>query len=448
MTDASSVDGAVEAIRPHVSLARWIEQHPGTGNAVLVTVLGGVTALMSAGLGGTGVIGALLMVAPVYLRIHNPALSALLLAAAALTATTVLQTWPVTVGLWAVPVVVHRVAAHCGRNTRLGILGLALAIALFIGITSPRWSAPLLGPQATTYGSLDWLAVFMLLTPLMWLTVITAYLFGDLKRVKREREVAEHQRSQALADRAEALAAWAHRLEVERDQEVRLAAQDERTRIAREMHDIVAHSLSVVITQADGARYAATQNPQAATDTLARISTAARDSLSEMRRLLGILRTEEGQQVTPVPGMDQLPQLVAGVRQSGLPVEVALPQHDDAVVAALPPGASLAIYRLVQEALTNALKHCPGATAATVRIRTGLQWVEAEVINDGLLTVVDTTTQPLPSSGQGLRGLAERLSVYGGQLQAGPVPGNPDRWTVRGWVRTSSSSTSPQKDGS
>nr|WP_280842275.1 histidine kinase [Kocuria subflava] len=282
----------------------------------------------------------------------------------------------------------------------------------------------------------------------MWLTIVTAYLFGDLKRVKWEREVALAQRAQALSDRAEALAAWAHRLEVERDQEVRLAAQDERTRIAREMHDIVAHSLSVVITQADGARYAASQDPQAATDTLARISVTARDSLTEMRRLLGILRTEEGPLTAPVPGFGNLPELVAGVRQAGLPVELVLPRSDDAV-AALPPGASLAIYRLVQEALTNALKHSPGATAAMVRIRTGWEWVEAVVINDGVLTEVDsTTTKPLPSSGQGLRGLAERLGVYGGQLQAGPVPENPDRWMVRGWVRTRSSAASQQKGGS
>lgn len=439
----------IEARKPHVSVARWIEDHPVASNALLVTLLAGLTVLMMAGLGATGVAGAAMLAAPVYLRIHKPVLAAVLVAVAALTATGVLQTWPVAVGLWAVPMVVHRVAARSSGRARFGILSLALVTALVVTVISPRWSSPMFSAEGFSYGSVDWWAGLLLITPLMWLTIVTSYLFGDLKRVKWERETAQAQRAQALSDRAEALAAWAHRLEVERDQEVRLAAQDERTRIAREMHDIVAHSLSVVITQADGARYAASQDPRAATDTLARISVTARDSLTEMRRLLGILRTEEGPLTAPVPGFGNLPELVAGVRQAGLPVELVLPQPDDDAVTALPPGASLAIYRLVQEALTNALKHSPGATAATVRIRTGWDWVEAEVINDGALTEVDsTTTKPLPSSGQGLRGLAERLGVYGGQLQAGPVPQNPDRWMVRGWVRTRSTATSQQKGGS
>ncbi|WP_425338827.1 sensor histidine kinase [Kocuria subflava] len=429
-------------------MARWIEDHPVVANAVVVSALCAITVLMMSGLGFSGTAGAAMLAAPVYLRIHKPVLAAVLVAVAALTATVVLQTWPFAVGLWAVPMVVHRVAARSSGRARFGILALAMFTALVVTVISPRWSSPLFSVEGFSYGSVDWWAGLLLITPLMWLTIVTAYLFGDLKRVKWEREVALAQRAQALSDRAEALAAWAHRLEVERDQEVRLAAQDERTRIAREMHDIVAHSLSVVITQADGARYAASQDPQAATDTLARISVTARDSLTEMRRLLGILRTEEGPLTAPVPGFGNLPELVAGVRQAGLPVELVLPRSDDAV-AALPPGASLAIYRLVQEALTNALKHSPGATAAMVRIRTGWEWVEAVVINDGVLTEVDsTTTKPLPSSGQGLRGLAERLGVYGGQLQAGPVPENPDRWMVRGWVRTRSSAASQQKGGS
>ncbi|MDO5617200.1 sensor histidine kinase [Kocuria sp.] len=424
-------------MKPHVTAAGWVEAHPVATNALVVTALGLLSSAMMAGLGAAGVLGAVLLAAPVYLRIHRPALAAVLVAAAAVVATAVLQTWPVATGLWAVPMVVHRVAARRTRGARLAILGLALFTALFTTLISPRWSAPLFGPGGFGYGSLDWWAALLLLTPLMWLTIVTAYLFGDLKRVKWERQVAQQQRAQALSDRAEALASWAHRLEVERDQEVRLAAQDERTRIAREMHDVVAHSLSVVITQADGARYAAATDPHAATDTLARISTTARDSLTEMRRLLGILRTDEGQLTAPVPGLENLPELVAGVRQAGLPVEFIRPATSDGALAALPPGASLAIYRLVQEALTNTLKHAPEATAAVVQLRSGPDWVEAEIINDGLLAdPAPSAPAPLPSSGQGLQGLAERLGVYGGQVQAGPMASNPDRWVLRGWLRT------------
>lgn len=424
-------------MRPHVSAARWIEEHPVATNAIVVTALSGLTILMMAGLGATGLMGAAALAAPMYLRVQRPVLAAVLVAVGAVFATAVLQTWPVAVGMWAVPMAIHRVAARSSRNARLAVLGLALGTGLFIQLISPVWSAPFFSPTAIVFGSVDWWAMVLLLTPLVWLSIVTAYLLGDLKRVKREREEAMAQRTRALSDRAEALAAWAQQLEIERDQQVRLAAQDERTRIAREMHDVVAHSLSVVITQADGARYAAMTDPHAATDTLARISSTARDSLTEMRRLLGVLRTDHAQQTAPVPTVADLPALIAGVRQSGLPVELRLPSDDDAV-ATLAPGASLAIYRLVQEALTNVLKHAPGATAATVHVRTGHEWVEAEVINDGLLAdrPQDSPELNIPSSGQGLRGLTERLSVYGGQLQAGPTSAQPDRWVTRGWVRT------------
>lgn len=449
---------------PHLSIARWIEEYPVAANAIVVSLLSAVTVAMMAGFGVTAAIGAALLAAPVFLRISHPFLAAVLVGVAALVATAVLQAWPVTVGMWAVPMVVHRVAARCQRSARLGILALALSTGLLIHVISPRWAAPVFTPTGIAFGSIDWWMIVLLLTPMVWLTVISAYLLGDIKRVKWEREVAQAQRAQALSDRAEALAAWAHRLEIERDQEVRLAAQDERTRIAREMHDVVAHSLSVVITQADGARYAAAADPRVASETLDRIATAARGSLTEMRRLLGVLRTDDGRQITPVPEVDDLPALIDSVRQAGLPVELRYPApatasraeathdaapkdvatrtHDNALTA-LPAGASLAIYRLVQEALTNVLKHAPGATAATVQIRTGPSWVEAVIVNDGLLVQrAHQATTPMPSSGQGLLGLAERLGVYGGQIQAGPIPENPDRWVIRGWVRT------PQDPGS
>lgn len=440
-------------MRPHLAIARWTEQHEVATNAVVVSVLMFFTVLGSVSGGWGQFIGAALVGVPVNLRIGRPVTAALLVALATVISTVALGVWPVATGFWAVPMVIHRVAARSQRSHRLGVLGLALVVALVVSLVSPLWSEPMIAPGSIAFGGTDWWMAVLVITPFVWLVVITSYLLGDVKRVRWEREQAEAQRAQALADRAEALAAWAHRLEIERDQEVRLAAQDERTRIAREMHDVVAHSLSVVITQADGARYASAADPTAAVETLERISTTARGSLTEMRRLLGVLRTDDAQQVTPVPGTTDVPDLVQGVRQSGLPVDLTLPEDPEAL-SRLPAGASLALYRLVQEGLTNVLKHCPKATGASVVLRSGHGWAEAQVVNDGLLAAQasqaaqdsrsanrhgpsdDATHRPIPSSGQGLRGLAERLGVYGGQLEATPSRDNADQWVIRGWVTT------------
>lgn len=425
-------------MRIHISIARWIEEHPVAMNAIVVSAL----AFMTVWVGtmpmpsASSVLAGALIALPVYLRITWPALAAVLVAAGAVIAVPVMGTWPVGVGIWAVPMVIYRVAATCSRRVRLGVLGLALALTAIFNLSSPRWAGQNFVQAGPADTGIDWWVTIMIFTP-VWLVIATSYLLGDVKRSKLERQEAESQRAQALAERAEALAAWAHRLEVEREQEVRIAAQDERTRIAREMHDVIAHSLSVVITQADGARYAAQENPRAATDSLERISATARGSLAEMRRLLGVLRTGEEHQKAPVPTASDLSDLVRSVRQAGLPVELVLNDAGDALTM-LSPGPSLAIYRLVQEALTNALKHAPGATAATVEVRSAPDWVEVAVLNDGLLARDGRTV--IPSSGHGLRGLAERMSIYGGQVQAGPLPGNPDRWMVRGWVPTGSAS--------
>ncbi|MGO1321049.1 MAG: sensor histidine kinase, partial [Galactobacter sp.] len=163
---------------------------------------------------------------------------------------------------------------------------------------------------------------------------------------------------QALADRAE-------RLEAEQEQERALAAADERRRIAREMHDVVAHSLSVVIAQADGARYAAAADPEVAPKTLGTIASTAREALKEMRSLLGVLRTadDEAAPKTPAPDLSAVPQLVENVRASGLSLQfhrIGQPRRK------LPAGAELAAYRAVQEALTNVLKHAGSEALAAL----------------------------------------------------------------------------------
>ena len=239
--------------------------------------------------------------------------------------------------------------------------------------------------------------------------------------------------------RSEEFKERARRLEYEQEQERRLAAQDERTRIAREMHDIVAHSLSSIISQADGARYAAAsartaraqqaeqagqaqqQNtPDIAEQTLELIADTARDSLTQMRSLLGLLRTDEATAYAPVPTLNDVPTLVEQNRRAGLPVTFT--GITGAMARTLPQGAELAAYRTVQEALTNTLKHSPGA-ATTVTIRWGEEGLQLQVQNEPASSAAaQHIARPVPGSGNGLRGMSERIALYHGTLTYGLQP--------------------------
>lgn len=267
-------------------------------------------------------------------------------------------------------------------------------------------------------------------------SIFTVFWFlGDSRRMRELR-------SEEFKERA-------RRLEYEQEQERRLAAQDERTRIAREMHDIVAHSLSSIISQADGARYAAASartaraqqtqqaeqqteqaeqpgqalqqsEPDIAEQTLELIADTARDSLTQMRSLLGLLRTDEATAYAPVPTLNDVPALVDQSRRAGLPVTFA--GITGTMARPLPQGAELAAYRTVQEALTNALKHSPGA-ATTVTIhwgKDGLQlWVQNGPVSS---TAAQHIARPVPGSGNGLRGMSERIALYHGTLTYGLQP--------------------------
>lgn len=214
----------------------------------------------------------------------------------------------------------------------------------------------------------------------------------------------------------ETLAERAARLEVERDQQAQIATAAERARIAREMHDIVAHSLSVIIAQADGGRYAAAASPEAAGHALTTISETGRDALADMRRILGVLRSDgQGDSaLAPQPAQTDLDTLVAHVRDAGLSVSLVRM----GTARALPPGAGLTIYRIAQESLTNILKHAgPGASATVL-----LQWTPASLV----LQIDDDGRGAAATSdgaGQGLLGMRERASMLGGTLATGPRPG-------------------------
>jgi len=311
----------------------------------------------------------------------------------------------------------------------------ALIVIYTVAAYGERWSsravlitgllAAVLGPSRF-YGT-DGAAAFLTLSFTIAVSVVAAWALGTLRRSR-------------LQHRA-GLAEQARLRELERQQELRLAASTERTRIAREMHDVVAHSLSVVIAQADGGRYAGRASPETALTTLESIAATGRQALSDMRSLLGVLR-EDGEALhAPQPDVADVAALVAEVRASGLDVDLLI----EGEPRPLPAGPSLAAYRIVQESLTNVLKHAGPACRAWVRLHWREEALEVSVIDDGrgagaaivtagrvahgLPTVpMETTTGPEPGlpqahSGHGLNGMRERVTLYGGRMEVGPRSG-------------------------
>ncbi|MET9296613.1 histidine kinase [Streptomyces sp. NPDC003077] len=208
----------------------------------------------------------------------------------------------------------------------------------------------------------------------------------------------------------------AARLERQQDQQARLAVAEERTRITREMHDIVTHNLSVMVALTDAAVYAQHRSPDKATTAMLQISETGRQALTDMRRSLGILRTDEPDaERHPMPGIAQLEALADQMRAAGLPTRLEVQGGH----AHIPATAQLTVYRLVQEALTNALKHTPTGTHAKVRVLCSAETVAVDVTDSG-------PRPPRPGatpSGHGIPGMRERAAAYGGKLRAGPLPG-------------------------
>jgi signal transduction histidine kinase len=229
-----------------------------------------------------------------------------------------------------------------------------------------------------------------------------------------------------------ALEERAQRLERERDQQAQLAAATERARIARDMHDIVAHNLAVMIALADGAAFTASVAPDRAADAMLQVSGTGRQALAEMRRLLGLLRDDQPppapSELVPQPGLDDIDALVDQVRAAG--VRVALTR--EGVAGAWGPGAGLAVYRIVQEALTNTLKHAGPRASAQVRLRYTAAGVDVEVSDDGAGRPARSAAGTV-TDGHGLAGMIERATSYGGEVEAGPRPGT--GWRVRARLR-------------
>ncbi len=281
----------------------------------------------------------------------------------------------------AIIIAIYTCAVHLeGRAMRLGGV-LAAGMAVYLLVTE---GADFAG-----------VVFFSLLFGVPWIV-------GRMMRVSRQR--------QALLEDQAVL------LERQRDEQARIAVADERQRIARELHDVVAHAISVVVLQSRGGRRLIDTEPEAAREAFDAIESTSSQALGEMRRLLGLLRSGDDDTLLPQPTLARIEDLVADLRASGLPVEVSL-EGDPGV---LPPGVDVSAYRIVQEALTNALKHA-GPTRARVRVEYCGDSVLVEVTDDGAGAGAANGSSA-PGSGHGLVGMRERVAIVGGELTAGPRP--------------------------
>jgi signal transduction histidine kinase len=214
------------------------------------------------------------------------------------------------------------------------------------------------------------------------------------------------------------------RLEQEQEFAAQSARNEERARIARELHDVVAHTVSVMVVQAGAARHVVDTAPDQAREALSAVEATGREAMADLRNLLGVLTPEHSEApLAPQPGVEQLPALVQRVRDAGLPVELQMtgtPQP-------LAPGLDLTVYRIVQEALTNALKHA-GPVQAQIVIDFRDDELKVEVLDEGS----EHQVSPGTTSGRGLAGMRDRVALYGGSLEAGPRLGH--GYAVRAWL--------------
>jgi signal transduction histidine kinase len=318
---------------------------------------------------------------PLAWRRRNPT-ATLLVTGAAITLYSVLG-YPVVSSSLGVLIAFYTVAANEPRRLVFKA-AVVSAICIFISIAA--------------YSTLGSASAASLVT--MYLSFGLAWLIGDNLRVRRAY-------TRELENRA-------LQLEREREDKAAQAVTEERSRIARELHDVVAHHVSVMVVQAAGARRIAEKDPAAAQAALAAVETAGRTALTEMRRMLEVLRADEPG-MGPQPSLAELDKLVSQVRAVGLPVE--LETEGDA--CCLPAGMDLAAYRIIQEALTNTVKH-GGKATARVTVRYRVDCLEIEVVDDGR-----GAAAPLLAGGEGgghgLIGMRERVALFGGELETGPV---------------------------
>jgi len=277
----------------------------------------------------------------------------------------------------AVVVAVYSVGAHTERlRAWIGVAGVAALFGVFVA-------------QQFSLGAFLFIAMI----------VGGAWLAGRAMRYRRERQ---HALERLTVD-----------LEREREEKARAAVAEERVRIARELHDVVAHAISVMVLQARGGRRSLATDPGETREALDTIEATGSEALAEMRRLLGMLRRDDEEiALAPQPSLKYLDALTAQVTDAGLSVDLAV----EGEPIELPPGVDLSAYRIVQEALTNALKHAGPATARIV-VRYRENDLELEIADTGLGAGASD------GEGHGLVGMRERVSLYGGRIEAGPREG-------------------------
>jgi len=286
-------------------------------------------------------------------------------------------------------VAVYSAAAYADRRRARWMCGACLLWLIGSGVVLSARAGPIGAVEVAAIAMFDALP-FLLAWPL-----------GAMMRRLREYRVVLEERNRQL--------------DQEREVNARRAVLEERVRIARELHDVVAHHVSVMGVQAGVARRLFDRDPPEAVAAIGSVETASRQAIADLQQLVGVLRRqEEGDDLAPQPSLQRLPELVEHMRQTGLPVKLTTtgePQQ-------LPAGVELSAYRIIQEALTNTLKHAgPAQAAVTVRYDNGA--VEVEVVDDG--------QGPPPArqetGGKGLVGMQERVRLYGGRLEAGARPG-------------------------
>jgi signal transduction histidine kinase len=318
-----------------------------------------------------------------------------------------------TVDFGLIPLAVYALAVYASvRAAWVGFGGSVIVgfAATVVGDSMGRDS--LVEPGSMTAGNVVSFAVFLLIVVLVGINI------GN-----RRRYVV------ALLDRAAQLAR-------ERDQQAQLAAVTERSRIAREMHDIVSHGLTVMVTLAEGSAATAAAQPERASDAMRQVAETGRQALADMRRMLGVL--DDGSPgadgtphaLQPQPGIAELGGLIERFRSAGLAVQFT--------AEGTPPADSaeqLTIYRLVQESLTNVLRHSPGAAGVRAAVRYGDADVAITVTNDGPLseTPVPADQREDKNGGHGILGMRERVALYGGTVDSGPRPGG--GWAVTATLR-------------
>lgn len=382
----------------------WLSRHKLLVDSALAGFLGLVSIGSLIGVSATAIPIVLLMIVPIAIRRRVPmaafvtaviagAWQVLVLGPTARTAGSPAHAGPIPSDL-ALLVLLYTVAAYRPRRysipALLTCIGGSLIAVLF-------WQPV---PGAVSVGQRLFVAGF-----LFGGISLACWILGDSMRYRRGYYA-------ALEDKAARLEA-----------EAKVSAAAERARIARELHDVVAHHVSVMVVQADGAGYVLRSDPDRAATALAAVSATGRQALTELRRLLGVLRsTDQHADLAPVPGLGELRELLDQARAAGLEVSYTL----TGTPRELPEGAELAAYRVVQESLTNTRKHAGLAASAAVTLHYERDGLIVQVTDDGM------ATQGSGPAGHGLAGMRERIGMYGGTVSAGPLPGGGFR--VRAWL--------------